>query len=286
MQKISEAADTLGNNTTDNPDVLADIDSTPDNVNTNDAGGEPDSDADNYLDGNGSGMIGDGIATTDEDDHDPVQLGFVDMALVKRIVTTGPVSIGQDVTFSIEVINQGTFDMVDVQVIDYIPAGFVLSTNDSNGWTPDGDNALNVIEGPVGFGTSKFLDIILTVQPNANATNLVNVAELTEFFFDFGGEATEFDIDSQADDMPDNDAGGMVYTDSDNAENGVGTGAPGEDSADTDEDDADPAVPDVLDLALTKTTNHTIPVRAGDIVTFDIEVCNQGNVPVQGSYRI
>ncbi|WP_235293955.1 T9SS type A sorting domain-containing protein [Portibacter lacus] len=282
--EISEAADTMGNNTTDNPDVLYDIDSTPDDIADNDAGGNPDTDSDDAVDGDGSGMFGDELAETDEDDHDPVQLGYVDMALVKTLVTTGPVQVGQDVTFNIEVINQGTFPMVAVEVVDYIPAGFELSAANGGAWTEDVDgNARMTLAGPIGFEESDTVQIILTVLPNANADNMVNVGELSEFFFEFGDEATDHDIDSQADTIPDNDAGGMVYTDSDDAVDGDGTGIPGDDVAATDEDDADPAVPEVLDLSLVKTVAEgTAPVRPGDLVTFNIEVCNQGNVPVEG----
>ncbi len=48
-----------------------DKDSTPDSDNTNDAGGDPGSEADNHVDGDGTGTVGDGNSATDEDDHDP-----------------------------------------------------------------------------------------------------------------------------------------------------------------------------------------------------------------------
>ncbi|MCB0550755.1 MAG: DUF11 domain-containing protein [Phaeodactylibacter sp.] len=48
-----------------------DADSQFDNDNTNDAGGLPDSPADNAINGNGTGGVGSGLADGDEDDHDP-----------------------------------------------------------------------------------------------------------------------------------------------------------------------------------------------------------------------
>ena len=278
VSEISEFADTLGNNSTDNPDIVFDSDSTPDDIEDNDEGGNPDfpgsmSGTDNTID-NENG---------DEDDHDPVLLGFVDMALAKTLVDpTTPIQVGDDVTFAIEVINQGTIPMVDIEVIDYIPAGYEFSANDTNGWTLDADgNARDTIAGPLGFDESVTLNIVLTVLPNANGENLINVAEIAEFFFPTGMEATDLDIDSQGDTIFMNDAGGDVYGDSDNAIDGDGTGAIGDGVAETDEDDEDPAVPQILDLALTKTiADGTSPVRPGDLVTFDIEVCNQGNIPV------
>ncbi len=205
------------------------------------------------------------------------------MALAKTLVDpTTPVRVGDDVTFAIEVTNQGTIPMVDVEVIDYIPAGYSYNTsNDANGWEYDGTNATIEIAGPLGFGESETLQIVLTVLPTAQADNMVNVAELTSFFFESGVEATDLDIDSEANDTNGDDAGGDVYGDSNDAVDGDGTGVAGDGVAETDEDDSDPAVPNVLDLALTKTIDPATPaVRPGDIVTFTIEVCNQGNIPV------
>ena len=278
VAEISEFADTLGNNSTDNADIVYDIDSTPDAIEGNDAGGEPDfpgapSGTDNTID-NENG---------DEDDSDPVLLGFVDMALAKTLVDPNtPVRIGDDVTFAIEVTNQGTIPMVDVEVIDYIPAGFELSADDTNDWEIDADgNATNTVDGPLGFGESETIEIVLTVLPTAQADNMINVAELTSFFFESGVEATDLDIDSEANDTNGDDAGGDVYGDSNDAVDGDGTGMPGDNDPLTDEDDSDPAVPNVLDLALTKTIDPATPaVRPGDVVTFTIEVCNQGNIPV------
>lgn len=48
-----------------------DVDSPYDQSNFNDAGGQPNSAADDALDGNGTGAPGSGTASTDEDDHDP-----------------------------------------------------------------------------------------------------------------------------------------------------------------------------------------------------------------------
>jgi len=48
-----------------------DVDSTPNTDPTDDAGGTPGGADDDYVDGNGSGNPNDGVADTDEDDHDP-----------------------------------------------------------------------------------------------------------------------------------------------------------------------------------------------------------------------
>ncbi len=72
-----------------------DIDSEYDQDNTNDAGGQPNSPADNTITGDGSGTPGSGLAAFDEDDHDPALIfvngdcegltaganGFIDVCL-------------------------------------------------------------------------------------------------------------------------------------------------------------------------------------------------------------
>ncbi len=60
--EISSARDTSGTDSRD-------IDSAPDATN-NDPGGASNSAADDYVNGDGQGTVGDGVASTDEDDHD------------------------------------------------------------------------------------------------------------------------------------------------------------------------------------------------------------------------
>lgn len=68
----SEISDYTHNIATE--EQVPDVDSTPDQDNTNDAGGQPESSADDYINGDGTGNIGDGLPLTDEDDHDGVKI--------------------------------------------------------------------------------------------------------------------------------------------------------------------------------------------------------------------
>jgi uncharacterized repeat protein (TIGR01451 family) len=114
---------------------LPDKDSTPDAVVGNDKGGQVSSPADDYIDGNGTGVVGDGIAATDEDDEDPALLNITqtfDLALRKVRTSDPKVVPGYDVTYEIEVINQGTLTATNVQVSDYIPAGMTISPVETN----------------------------------------------------------------------------------------------------------------------------------------------------------
>src|SRR5690606_21454554 len=67
VAEISAAQDTTGAD-------REDIDGVFDQIKDNDAGGQPDSPADNYVDGDGTGSPGDGVAATDEDNSDPAKI--------------------------------------------------------------------------------------------------------------------------------------------------------------------------------------------------------------------
>ena len=287
IAEISRAEDELGNGTdgTGPNGGIVDADSKPDAIEGNDPGGNPTTDSDNSIDGNGlngGGAPGDQDSDTDEDDSDPVQLGFVDMALMKTLKDpVTPIKVGDDVTFEITVTNQGTFGMTNIEVTDYIPSGFVL--NDADWTSVDASTATFVITDTLAYLDEKKIDITMTVQPSAQASNTVNVAELSQFFYDFGVDATPDDVDSKGDNDRGNDPGGAIYTDSDNSVGGDGIGgmgSPGDTDADTDEDDADPAAPAILDLAIIKEIVNPMPVIPGDLVTFKITLFNQGNIAV------
>ena len=81
----------------------------------------------------------------DEDDHDIAGITVVayDLALTKQYTsdtfgnpTDGQINSGADVTFTLEVVNQGTATAASFELTDYIPAGFVL--NDTN-WSFNND---------------------------------------------------------------------------------------------------------------------------------------------------
>jgi uncharacterized repeat protein (TIGR01451 family) len=194
----------------------------------------------------GNGSVGAG-----EDDYDSaviaisteVDPGF-DLALTKVVntsATPGPFSPGSAVTFEITVINQGDFDAFNVEITDYIPAGMIL--NDVN-WAQSGNTAVRIIPGPIAAsGGTQTINITFQVDPAYSGAAITNVAEIS-----FADDDTNLantppvDIDSQYDDNPTNDAGGLANSPSDNAINGNGMGAPGSGVAALDEDDHDPAM--------------------------------------------
>lgn len=60
-----------------------------------------------------------------EDDEDPagIIVATFDVALIKTLKAGQPsnVAVGDDVTFTISIVNQGTIPATNIQVTDYIP---------------------------------------------------------------------------------------------------------------------------------------------------------------------
>jgi len=250
-----------------------DIDSTPDSDDGNDAGGASNTPSDDATDGNGTGTPGDTDPSSDEDDHDPAEIQLeqsFDLALVKALASQGPFNAGDDVVYSISVINQGSIDAAFVEVSDYIPTGMSLSTNDTNGWATTATSAVTTIVPSIPAGETVSVDIILTIDATFAGGDLVNYAEISEDNND--------DVDSDPDNDPNNDAGGEPNGDTDNVTDGTGG----------DEDDHDPELisvgePEIFDLALTKmlAANQSTTVVPGDFITYDITVYNQGDIIAQ-----
>ncbi len=248
-----------------------DEDSTPDadpaDDNQPDAPGDP---TDDVID-NSTGPGGD-----DEDDHDiaGITVDAFDLALVKQYTsdtsadgntTDGAIEVGDDVTFTITVTNQGTVDATTFDVTDYIPTGFSL--NDL-AWTDNGDGTATITAGPLAAGDDLPITITLTADSPAQGS-AVNWAEISA---DDNGDADSTpDADQTNDPQPD---GPGDPTDDDIA-NTPGPGG-------ADEDDHDVAgilVGGSFDLALRKTVaaGAQQPVVPGQDVTFEITIFNQGS---------
>lgn len=247
LAEINRAEDDKGINRMD-----FDVDSTPDEDKDNDA----------YVDDeiNDAGDF-------DEDDHDgaTVEVEIIDLALRKitQFPNMQPVKIGQDITFAIEVFNQGSVWMHDIDIVDYIHAGFMLSPTDANNWSVVGTNAYNTIAGPIAPGGKRSIGIVLRVTGAANVDNLVNGAEIIGAKDPNGVQRADDDRDSEPDQDPGNDA--LV-------DDEVLQKPP------VDEDDHDVEGVPVFDLALRKQPAFAGKVTVGDDIDFTITVFNQGNL--------
>ncbi|MBK9743572.1 MAG: DUF11 domain-containing protein [Saprospiraceae bacterium] len=207
---------------TDSEGRTDDVDSTPDSTPGNDPGGLIGSPADNYLNGDGTGTVGSGVAASDEDDQDPATVRIVDLALKKEIVTAGPYSYGQPITFRITIVNQGNETATSIAVSDYVPAGFSFAPN--NGWSGTAPLISRTIAGPLNPGFSTSFDLVLTLQQSTAPNAWLNVAEISAFNDVNGYAIGMFDIDSEPDQSPNNDAGGLAESPADNYLDGNGTG--------------------------------------------------------------
>lgn len=194
-----------------------------------------------------------------------VSCGF-DIALKK---TLGPgqnsvVNPGDSAIFEITVFNQGPVTAYDIEIIDYIDADMVLA--DAN-WIPQGANAVRTIDN-IASGDSAKITIRLQVDPTYLESTIGNQAEVV-YATNIDGRGINIeDIDSSPDNIIDNDL---------NIDDVI------LDDGSSDEDDHDGAMISVsngFDLALRKTLSSGQPsiTYPGDIVTFDIEVSNQGPI--------
>lgn len=195
-----------------------------------------------------------------------VQQGPIfDLALRKTSVSTSVVAGGQ-ITFSIEILNQGNIVANSIQFSDYIPVGLTLADPD---WVLNGNTATLVTPiASLAPNASTIIDITFNIGVNSSG-QITNTAEISSASGPNGQVVT--DIDSTPDGVSTNDG-----TSKDNVitENGKTGG---------DEDDSDLAtitvVPaPVFDLALRKTLNTAGPLYPGSSVIFNVDIYNQGTV--------
>ncbi len=194
---------------------------------------------------------------------------IVDLALRKTVVTPAPYAYGQNITFQIDVINQGNVTMNQVEVSDYVPKGYVLGAGNV-GWSGVYPNYKKTIAGPLAPGATLSTNIILKLaQTSGGRMDWNNYAEISKLINSRNQDVSLDDEDSKpASDGP--------------AERAVKPGDPKDNdifSRDKggEEDDHDPAGIEVFDLALRKIYKGNYPIHYNDIVPFEITIFNQGN---------
>ncbi len=192
-----------------------------------------------------------------------------DLALRKTSVATSVVAGGQ-VTYNIDVFNQGNVNATNIQVSDYVPAGLTLA--DPN-WTVTGSTATLVTPiAALAAGDTTSVSITFNVSPSANGM-VSNSAEISSARGPLGELLT--DVDSTPDGNSTND--GVAQDD-----NISGNGKTGGDEDDSDISTINVSPVPVFDLALRKTNLSTGPIYPGSTVTYKIDVFNQGTVMATG----
>ncbi|WP_293565334.1 T9SS type A sorting domain-containing protein [Phaeodactylibacter sp.] len=198
-----------------------DIDSTPDNG--------VDTDGDNNVQND----------PDDEDDGDGVPVNvqkLIDLELTKVVDNPNP-TVGETVTFTLTLINQGPDNATGITVRDNLPSGYNFVQSGGGNY----DAATGIWQVPnTPPGVERTLVILATVNADGDYFNIAEVAS-----------ANEDDVDS----TPDNDDG---------------------DQSEDDEDSAEVEIDVVIDLELEKSILGSSNVEAGDLVTFQIDLVNQG----------
>ncbi|HMR90426.1 MAG TPA: SdrD B-like domain-containing protein, partial [Saprospiraceae bacterium] len=227
---------------------------------------------------NGRGVI----YNEDEDDHDPAGPQFYDVALKMTTTAVGPFSVGQIVKFDINISNQGNLPIKNIEFVDYIPDGLeYVGVQNFTKWTYDvfSGYAISKIRQTLNPGQSAQTSIYLKIKYSTNyAFGWDNRAEIYSFEDTAGNDVTSMDIDSTPDGIIGNDGGGEPKGPSDDSTNGDASGPINGGPATGDEDDEDPERIEIFDLALKKELFTAGPYKYGQKLTFNIKVCNQGNI--------
>ncbi|MFN8487769.1 MAG: SdrD B-like domain-containing protein [Caldilineaceae bacterium] len=241
-----------------------DVDSTPDSNKDNDGAPKNDVVDENHKQN----------PAADEDDHDiePIKVGgFFDLALRKTLAVgqASLVRLNDNVTFVIQVINQGTLAATNIQVTDYVPAG--LELNDKQ-WVLDGSNATRTLPGPLLPGQTVAVTITLKVTTAAGQaanglTEFVNVAEISDAKDGAGNPVT--DVDSTPDKDKNND--GVVK------DNQVDENHKANPNADEDDQDLEAIKLGAPDLRIQKTSNSPY-TQPGAQIRYTIAFTNVGSV--------
>ena len=181
-QVLLNAAEISSASNIPNGPNFADEDSTPDTDPSNDGT-----------------VINDDISdSADEDDHDtePITVGEFDLALSKNLAPGQSASVinGQEIEYVITVFNEGDFAASNIDLVDMIPDGMVLSPNETN-WTLNATTgfAKTQIAGPLAPGDSSSVSIRLVLVYAPPGANLTNVAEIDGATDSAGNIVTDLD---------------------------------------------------------------------------------------------
>jgi len=136
----------------------------------------------------------------------------IDLALKKELnpLTVQPSNVGDKIQFLITVYNQGTDDVYEVLIKDYIPTGLAyilsdnsaLTTGNQNDWSADSTYLIDYLAA----GDSTVVKLWFEIDPSFPSTNyVINQAEIIFMTNSNGGTANVPDLDSEADDDVSND---------------------------------------------------------------------------------
>jgi uncharacterized repeat protein (TIGR01451 family) len=191
----------------------------------------------------------------EEDDQDEAIINTIssfDLRLEKEVISFGPYTDGTTVSYEITVVNEGSITATDVQIVDYLPEGLSLNPN-QNAWQEQPGNTA-ILANPIAAiepGASASRVISFTVLPDVTGVNIVNWAEILDYNNDVDAEDTDSTPGNESENEDDDDSATITIVQSQ----------------------------PFLDLSLTKEVATAGPYFIDQIVTFNITVTNEGNVP-------
>lgn len=260
--EISAFKDNFGNDKTGQ-----DFDSNNDQIRNNDPG----LDEADFVGGDGKNGPTHGYVKT-EDDADLAIVPVFDLAVKKTVVTAGPYTYGGNITFRVDVYNQGNEPAQSIVLKDFIAQGYSFNGALNPGWTYSAGAATYNLPGVLNPDNSTFVNIVLTLErTDGGYANWVNYATI------MSAENPDVIHNVDADSYPGTD---------DIHERNIMPGDAQDNVIDQqyinfneDEDDHDPAGINIFDLALRKTLTTTGPTfDYGQTIDFKIEIFNQGNI--------
>ncbi len=148
-------------------------------------------------------IVANGVGSEDDQDTASISIQSADLSLAKT-VNPAQASVGETVTFTMTVTNDGTADATGVTISDLVPLGYsIVTINDAGSQS---GNALTWAGLSVGASSSSSVSFTATVNaPTATTGEYINTAEITA--------SDQQDPDS----TPDNDDGDQSEDDEDSA---------------------------------------------------------------------
>lgn len=216
------------------------------------------------------------IASAPASFNEDCACGFYDLALTKVLSTPGPYFAGQNVTFTVTVFNQGAFDVTDVSIADYIPAGLIFNQGDNT--TPPNDwvsvaAVTHTFPGTIATGASASVDIVLQIDPAAmNGVTLVNYAEIIDARDGAGNPIVD----------QDSSPGDNVGADETGTDNDIDDDSTGGVDNPNDNDDYDPA-PVTITCPDVAVSDPGINLCSTDAGTVDLTLYNNTVNPIPGA---
>ena len=115
--------------------------------------------------------------TNDEATDEVTPTGSADVSVTKS--HTGAVRVGDEMTFTLDVHNDGPSEARDVTVTDRLPSGLTFVSADGDGWTCEDDEPVCVLDDPLAAGAdAEPITVTVLVEPAAYP-NVDNVAEVS-----------------------------------------------------------------------------------------------------------